>query len=687
MKSDYIWTESAEDLVNSLCDNTKRTWDNLRSVGLYEPVAKSYRGFYGRYWDQNHGLGKKGEQDEYSTVAVNHFASILQNLINMISSQRMVFDVQMFRQDYKTRETSILAKAVLEKYFYEMNYEEQLKKALSLAMVTGTAFVEVGWETSSKPYLPDENGDLQYVGRPIIRCHDITNVYFPNIFEDNDARQPWCIIREPVNRYDLMAKYPKLKDKIMNLTKARKGDTLATNMSGASDHTEDVVWVYRAYHGESPALPRGRMVMFADDGLLLEEWENNPYCDPNVPETINKGIPVFVLRPKAQHGSFYGYSPAFDMIAVQENINLLDSTILSNQESFGIQSIAAPRSANMTATQAVGGMQFLEYDVDESGKGLPQAVQLCATPPEVFNQRSVLVGDLESISGVNATMRGRIHTSNPPSGVAAALMTANGQLANSDIEFRYNRLIEKVARFFLYTLARFQTIEDHVEVSSSRRMSYVKEFTGESLQGIYNVKISLGNPLGKSFAGKLAFAELATQQGMIKSPEQLAYIMETGEVESELQHNSSELALVRWENEQFFSGNTPPVLATDDARLHILEHKVVANDPRARSDTKVLKAVTDHIQEHMDILDMQMQDYPQLFSLITTGEIVMPQPSPQSGMAGAPEIGNANKSTAEGVQSMNTPMSAADANSGIQSGAQSALQAAERKLSTVESEM
>jgi hypothetical protein len=143
-----------------------------------------------------------------------------------------------------------------------------------------------------------------------------------------------------------------------------------------------------------------------------------------------------------------------------------------------------------------------------------------------------------------------------------------------------------------------------------------------------------------------------------------------------LEAEQSELLLIKAENEKLQEGTVPPVMITDDHRLHILEHKAVLADPDVRNDPQLVQSVTNHMQQHVEVWRQADPIILQALQQQPLGPPPGQQPPPQE--QGPPEGGGApmqpNESPQEQVPDMpqmpevpeGTPPEMADAYSQMQ---------------------
>ena len=119
---------------------------------------------------------------------------------------------------------------------------------------------------------------------------------------------------------------------------------------------------------------------------------------------------------------------------------------------------------------------------------------------------------------------------------------------------------------------------------------------------------------------------------MLKSPQQMAEFIKTGQIDSLLEDSFKDLVLVREENEDMRSGGQPQVLMTDQHGYHIEEHRTLLSDPEARQDPALVQNVLNHIQQH--IMTRKMMD-PDLAAVLNQA----PLPSQQMAMQGPGPMG------------------------------------------------
>jgi hypothetical protein len=289
----------------------------------------------------------------------------------------------------------------------------------------------------------------------------------------------------------------------------------------------------------------------------------------------------------------------FDLLPIQDAVNSLYSTIMTNQTTFGVQNVYVERGSDVQVEQISDGLNFIQGN---PGFNPPVPLNLTSTPAEIFNFVKQLEQVMETISGVNSVARGNPE-SQLKSGNALALIQSQALQFISSLQQSYIQLIEDVGTNTIELLKTFAKTPRVAAIAGKSNTTYMKEFTSDDLSSITRVIVDAGNALAQTTAGRVEMASQMMQMGIITSPEQYISVINTGKLETMTEGQNKELLLVRAERERLVDGTTPVVAVLTDAHsLHIREHKAVLADPDLRMDADLVQRTLAHIQEHLDIL-------------------------------------------------------------------------------------
>lgn len=375
-------------------------------------------------------INYSGAQGEFHMMSVNQLRNVVQHMLNLTLSSRPKFEPRATNTDADSQKATVLAQGLLGYYMREGKMERHIKAGLELAMLYGEGFVSCTWnpgegailQTDPDTGIPVREGDIAFNSfEPMDVVRDVALT--------SAADSTFWIVKTFRNRWDLAARFPERADELMMEPTTRDPNRNFRFQSDLQTVNTDLIETWEFYHARTAAMPQGRYTMFTYSGC--------PLLDSVLPY---KEVPLYRLAAAEINGQPFGYSPVFDMLNVQEAVDAAYSTIQTNQASFGVQTIAAPKGSNITPQQITDGMVLMEYN-NGPGGGKPEALQLLSTAPEMFNHLGKLERVLEQLGGINSVVRGE-----PPSagmsGAAMALLQASAVQFSHGLQENCIRLME-----------------------------------------------------------------------------------------------------------------------------------------------------------------------------------------------------------------------------------------------------
>lgn len=589
----------------------------LQRNNYLDKLRKMYHFYYGNFnkdYSGGHEITFTGEQGELVNLPINHFRNIAQHIYNMITANRPIMEARAINTDYKSLAQTVLANGILDYYMREKGLEEAIKAATEMSIVLGSSFIKMEWNaTAGEKYDYDEDtNQFTHEGELEFSVLSPLDVVVDGTKEKWDKE--WAIVRTFHNKYNLAAKYPEFKDKILGM-KSKEAGAIFRLSTFSNDQTDDIP-VYEFFHEKCDAVPNGRYILFVSDDIVLIDMDL-PYRE----------VPIFRIAPNNIMGTPYGYSPMFDIFPIQEGINTLSSIIMTNNNAFGVQNVWIPRNSGINVVSLSGAMNVIESDVK------PEPIQLTASSPEAYKWLETLIQSSETISGVSSVTRGQPEAS-LKSGAALALVQSMSLQFISGLQQSYVRLIEEVGTTLIQILKDYATTPKVIAIVGKNNRTLLKEFTGESVSAINRVVVDVGNPLSRTIAGRVEVATQMLQMQLIKNPQEFFTILETGRLEKMYDGERQENLNIQSENEKLLEGDVPLVSPMDSHSTHIIEHRSVLSDPDLRNNPKLVQAVMDHVSEHLRML---RETDPALLQLIGQQPLPPPQPMPPPQMQG-PEM-------------------------------------------------
>lgn len=621
----YFAAKDADKTAGILLSKANGWYNQLQTNGYLDKVREMWLAYHGAYQTgpgAAHMITFGGEQGELAQMAVNHLRSIADNIITMITSSRPAFQARATNGDSKSIIQATLANNLLDYYMREKRLEKYLRTAIQYAVVLGSGYVKMEWNaTSGEVYeINEETGTPIYEGDVAFSNLSPYDVVFDTT-KESSLGHDWVLTRTFKNKFDIAAKYPELADRIKGLQ--TKNQLLRYRMDLMAYEDTDDVPVYEFYHRRSESLPDGRYLLFLEGDLILID-SPMPY----------RHLPVYRVSPSDILGTPYGYTPMFDLLPIQDAVNSLYSTILTNQHTFGVQNIYVPRNADIQLKSLEGGLNIIEGN---SGAGKPEPMNFTQTPKEVFDFLQMLERQMEIVSGVNSVARGNPEAS-LKSGSALAMVQSMALQFISGIQQQYIHLIEDVGTGLINMLKDFAVVPRIAIIAGETRKHYVEtEFTGDDLSMVSRVIVDVGNPISKTTAGRMQMATELIQYGIVSTPQEYMTVLNTGDLSGITDDTQDELDNIRRENEILLNGGQAIALGIDLHSLHIKRHKALLADPTIRSQPGVRDEVLAHIMEHVELL--RTVD-PSLLAIIgeqpvgpVGGSPNGPAPAPQNGSA------------------------------------------------------
>jgi hypothetical protein len=504
---DRYWAATEPDVAVEYLIGKAEDWFHNNQLNHYiEKIRRSWSAYHGNYYETGHEISFGGEQGELVNLAVNHYRNIGQHMLNMVTSTRPSFQARSINTDRKSVIQAKLANGLLDYYMREKRLERELKLATEYAIVLGSGYVKMEWNATKgeiKDYIepdPDNIADYDEDGNPLDDEGNILEAFpiyegdvefktlspYDVVFDstkETPEQHNWLICRTFLNKYDLAKKYPEYKDEILALETKDVMDKSVTSLT-PYDKTTDIP-VYEFFHKKTEALPEGRYMLYLDKDITLIDTKM-PYRD----------LPVFRIAPANMLGTPYGYTTMWDLLPIQDALNSLYSTVLTNQNAFGVQNILNPRGNDIKVNQLEGSLNFIEYNAQV---GKPEALQLTQTPGEIFNFMQMLERLMETISAVNSVVRGNPESS-LKSGNALALVQSQALQFISGLQQSYIQLLEDTGTGLINMLKDFARVPRVAAIAGINNRSKMKEFSSDDLTDINRVVVDVGNALAQCLA-------------------------------------------------------------------------------------------------------------------------------------------------------------------------------------------
>lgn len=662
---------SAE-FAKACLDRFKAHEEALKATHRHERMRRSWAMAYSidkdGGWD-NTEIAFAGQQGEVTLIKPNLFRNLLQHQLNLVTQTPPAYECEAVNSDSEALAQARLGNGILG-YYHKVHHLDDLRvERAEVALVFGESFLVAPWDhnkgkavgVKDEPVTDDDGNevmeDVPVMGpdgapvlgedgqtavteqrpkveqKPVYEGEYRFAVYTPyecayDPHAPDKRKPPWSIVKEPVNRWDMIAEFPDMEEELRDAPPYSE-TTADWKFDNAKYNHDDYIAVYRVTVEKSPACPDGRhaRVLNEDDVLLDGPLVEDRSC-------------VFRLAASDVIKQPGGYSNNFDVMPIQEARQAQVSTILSNHDSFGGQLVAAPKGSNVKPHHLGKHRTLIEYDAVQ-GIPPPAPLNLVATPPEMFTFLDWLTKEAEQIGGVPPVMRGQ--SEKGASGAKEALLHATAQQYASGFMRNLGRSDEDVATYLITTLSMHATTPRVASIAGRFNASASREYDGGDLKQITRVVVRQANPGLDTFEGRLLMADkLMGMPNGIVTAEQYITFLTTGRVDPMYERTLEQITLIQRENDLLREPGDKPlrVVPTDQHALHIQEHACVLDDPAVRFDEQLVARVKQHLEEHAGALTPGHPFFAGIGLLLATNQQPFPAPQPMPGMA--PGQGPAN---------------------------------------------
>lgn len=539
-------------------------------------------------WDT--ALTYGGEQGELVSVGTNKAKTNIKQRNALNTKQRLNFECIVDVTDPEALQTAILGKAITKDVVANHDVEKKLGHCSERTFVNGWHWLSSCWHTDQGyVYRTDEHGMPVYSGGPVLATHHMSDVIFDWSFSNFKDNQ-WAILKRTKNRWDLITQYKKLETELLTVQNAF-GDSQAKAQSGLMPRKQgnDNIFVWEFYHRPTPALPKGRMVVFCDVNCVLYD-DINPY----------ECIPLIPMRFELLGDTGIGVPLLSSMLAAQEMRDAAVSAQATNISAFAVQTILAPKGSDISVKD-IEGLSMLYYKPSGAdGGGKPETLQLCQSPAEVPGFVKQMDQDIDDLSMLTATLRG-----NPPanvtSGDMAATLSANAT-EFLDVESKVTIMcVEEWMDLTIKNYQKFATVDQIVTVAGEASMSWAKTFKRENLKSIKHTKVKTQNALMNTVAGRLYFADTLLNGKFPLSPNQYFGIIEGEPIEDLFDDQLTEQMAVKSEISALLEGKNVLPMLLDNHPLFINAYRKVLYNQAVRTNSALYGHITQLIEERMDL--------------------------------------------------------------------------------------
>jgi hypothetical protein len=574
---------------NELMDRIKKFYRFTSQSGLVDIWGELHRQFFrGMYSLGN--VEVYGKARNKRAVNINHFRSSFNQVMAATIQNRPSMKALARNSEQRSINQAKIGNMLLQEVIKKKGYETLYNETSFTAGLYGEGWHWSHWDKFKGDYLGMTEAvpaveDEEYASKAesLFKGDICGKNYYPwdVVRECTDARPEdteWVVLREIVNRYDLIARYPKFEQRILNQswndTQRFWENWWISHLLTDYDEKREKVPLYILVHKKTPATPKGRYTVFLDSDAILFDGELS--CE----------FPL-VIRPDVIHGMPFGYSNTFDALALQKVVDALNSAIVTRQTIFNAPSIAASDKSGIVVEQIFEGYKWIKF---KEGSQIPVLLDFLKTPAELFQYAQTLQTMIDMLLGANDVGRGQLPEGHKLSGSALDILDSRALryqtgFVNSITQFQEKAGMQNI-RIFQENASNGFTLT----VVGENNRSAVRDFSQKDISDIASVTVEIVNPIYNSFEGKRQMLDYYMKiPGLIKDSRDIVKVLETGRTDSVTEAGQGQLAFLEESKEAMLRGEIPRSLPHQNhyafavAALDILNstNKTTAEDSAA----------------------------------------------------------------------------------------------------------
>lgn len=433
----------------------------------------------------------------------------------------------------------------------------------------------------------------------------------------------WMMVADPINRWELAARYPSQAEEIKQLPSLGVNSNMEwsadfrLNNNGDRTDNSDLVRVWTLYHRKCRAMPQGRMLCAASDDCWLFD---GPLPYDAVPS-------VEIVAGDKIEGTPWNDSPMFHATGTQSALDRAYSAWITNVLATAHQFVSVP-DPNFTISELSDGVSAIVAKSGVEGAE-PRGISMTAPQGEIAKLIEVLKEDQDGTFATNSVIRGQ-PDANIRSGSYAGLLVQQAIQFQNPAQYSFQRGIEMGGNHLLAILKRFADKPLLIELAGPGGEWRQQAFSQKDISGIHRIYAKPGNPAERTSAYRRSQADFMLEHNLIKTRAEYLAACSTNQPELLDEDDETQVIGVMQQREMLLNGEVPPALETDDHPFFIQKFAALLSSPDARKDPALIQRVADAIGQHMQMEGMRTPELAAMLGQAPPAALGVPPP-------GAPE--------------------------------------------------
>jgi len=432
---------------------------------------------------------------------------------------------------------AVIAEAVVNYWWRRGDVRSEFRRAVKDVLVAGHGWIKVGYRFVEESKVADDELD---VTDPVSGGEGHTEmtiredapfaerVSVHDIFVDPDATTlkdaKWVAqrIRRPIEEVKKDERYNKVvRAKVLVAATSKYSDDPSRKKIKDKEIGYAEIWEYYD-------IRKGTMSIFSEsgDGFLVEPTKM-PY---------SFGQPFVMIRNYDIPDMFYPMGDLESIEPLQRELNETRSQMMNHRKKFSRKYLYKEGSFDTLGRNALESDEdnvMVPVISDEPLLNVVTAFPAIINPPEFYNQSSMIIGDIDRISGVSDFQRGTSDIRR--TATESSLLQDAANARTSDKLSVIEQAIAEVGRRMMQLAQQYMTGEAVARVTGKDGEPMWVTYDRDWLQGDFDFEVAAGStqPHNESFKRQSALQMMDTmapflQMGVIDAAKLAAYLLQFG---------------------------------------------------------------------------------------------------------------------------------------------------------------
>jgi len=444
---------------------------------------------------------------------------------------------------YEDSDKAILTESIVNYWWRHYECQKEFKRAVRDFLILGHGWIKTGYRFVEEEKVAQANFDSY---DELVSDAPESNMESELIIKEDrpfiERVSPFDVFVDPdaTTMYDIKWIAQRVRRPLLDVKKDKRYNSVARNEAAPSHYSK---------YGQDGYSPR-RSTDPSDSYVEIWEWYDidrntmSVFCDGSDKFLINPteipfkfGHPFVMLRNYEIPEYFYPMGELEAIEPLQQELNATRTQMMNHRKRFSRKWLYKESAFD------ADGRAALESDEDNvmvpviSEEGIGNVITpmpAVISPPEFYNQSSLISGDIDRVSGVSEYMRGGLPEIRRTA-TEAGIIQDNANARASEKLAIVELSIAEIAKRLVILAQQYMTGQQAVRIAGQEAQPFWLEFDRDYIQGEFDFEVEGGStqPVNESFRRQMAMQVVDAMApfasaGIIDMPKLASFVLQQG---------------------------------------------------------------------------------------------------------------------------------------------------------------